>query len=86
MGLGAAGTATASSFADGDCVRTVTDVQLWGQACPTTEDRAAVVGPGETPTVSLTCTDSEGRDFAFTSLDSAALTVGWARTAALEHC
>lgn len=30
VGLGATGTAGASSFQDGDCVRTVTSVQLWG--------------------------------------------------------
>lgn len=85
VALGATGSAGASSFENGDCVRFVARAQLWEQACPDLQNRLEVVDEGETASVSFTCT-SDDHEFAFVSLDSAALTLGYANVNALEHC
>lgn len=84
-GLGASGTAAASSFVPGQCVRLTIDLTAYEEACPN-RDRSHELSAGTEGTVWDTCTTDDGTEMIMFQYSSSRTDQPWASAEFFEHC
>ncbi len=84
-GLGAGGTAAASSFLPGQCARLTIDLTAYEDACPN-RNLGPELSAGTEGTVWDTCTTGDGTEMVLFRYSSSRTDRAWASSEFFEHC